>query len=119
MADQIPHDVMVRLARRQRQLSVNAEAIIWRALRDRRCGNFKFRRQVPIGTYIADFVCFEKKLVVEIDGPSHEEEGQRLHDATRDQWFRREGFRVLRLSNDLVIGSPEIAIQRIAAELDA
>ena len=118
MADQIPRDVMTDLARRQRQISVNAEAIVWRALRDRRCGNFKFRRQVPIGTYIADFVCFEKRLVVEIDGPSHADESQRRYDTARDQWFRRDGFRVLRLSNGLVIGSPDLAIQRIAGPLD-
>lgn len=110
---------MTRLARGQRKVSVNAEAIVWRALRDRRCGNFKFRRQVPIGRYIADFVCFEKKLVVEIDGPSHEHEGQILHDAVRDDWFWREGFRILRLPNDLVVGSPDIAIQQITAALNA
>ncbi|WP_280109799.1 DUF559 domain-containing protein [Methyloferula stellata] len=70
MTDPIPRNVMMRLARKQRKDSVNAEAIIWRALRDRRCNNFKFRRQVPIGSYIADFICFEKRLLIEIDGPS-------------------------------------------------
>jgi very-short-patch-repair endonuclease len=117
MSDLIPRRTMTRLARGQRKASANAEAIVWRALRDRRCGNFKFRRQVPVGKYIGDFVCFEKKLVVEVDGPSHEGQEQILHDAARDDWFRREGFRILRLPNDLVIGSPDIAIQRIAAAL--
>jgi very-short-patch-repair endonuclease len=111
VADPTPSKVMTRLAQGQRKASVSAETIVWRALRDRRCGNFKFRRQVPIGNYIADFVCFEKRLVVEVDGPSHATRSQ--HDAARDEWFRSEGFRVLRISNDLIIGSPDLAIQRI------
>src|ERR1700678_4473091 len=66
MSGQIPRRIIIRLARGQRGASVNAEAIVWRALRDRRCGDLKFRRQVPIGQYIADFVCFEKRLIVEL-----------------------------------------------------
>jgi very-short-patch-repair endonuclease len=108
MADQIPKHVMTGLARRQRKSPVSAETVVWRALRDRRCGNFKFRRQVPVGAYIADFICFEKKLVVEIDGPSHAREDQN----------QREGFKVLRLPNDLVVGSPDIAIRRITEALN-
>ncbi len=104
---------MIELARKQRQNSATAESIIWRALRARRAEGFKFRRQVPIAEYIADFICFEKRLVIEIDGPSHETPEQRLHDAKRDDWFRREGFKILRLSNDLVIGSPDLAVQKI------
>jgi len=118
MRDPISHHVMIRLARQQRKVSVNAETILWRALRDRRCGAFKFRRQVTIGRYIADFICFEKRLVVEIDGPSHEHKDQRLHDAMRDDWFRHKGFRILRISNDLVIGSPDLAIQKIIESLN-
>jgi type I restriction enzyme R subunit len=68
---------------------------------------------VAIGPYIADFICFEKRLVVEIDGPSHAADEQRIHDAARDAWFQREGFRILRLSNDLVIGATDLAIGRI------
>jgi very-short-patch-repair endonuclease len=118
MADQIPKHVMTGLARRQRKSPVSAETVVWRALRDRRCGNFKFRRQVPVGAYIADFICFEKKLVVEIDGPSHAGEDQSLRDAVRDDWFQREDFKVLRLPNDLVVGSPDIAIRRITEALN-
>jgi very-short-patch-repair endonuclease len=113
MAEEIPRSTMIGLARGQRRNSVSAEAIIWRALRDRRAEGLKFRRQVPIGNYIADFICFEKRLIIEIDGPSHETTEQRLRDAERDNWFRREGFKILRLSNDLVIGSPDLAVQRI------
>jgi very-short-patch-repair endonuclease len=113
MAREIPRSTMIGLARKQRQNSVTAESIIWHALRDRRTEGFKFRRQVPIGGYIADFICFEKRFVIEIDGPSHESPEQRLYDASRDDWFQREGFKILRISNDLVIGSPDLAIQKI------
>ena len=71
MADEIPQPTMRRFAREQRARGVQAETLIWRAVRDRRCGGFKFHRQVPLQTYIVDFVCFERRLVVEIDGPSH------------------------------------------------
>jgi very-short-patch-repair endonuclease len=105
------------LARQQRRNNVKAEAIVWRALRDRRSEGFKFRRKVPIGAYIADFMCFEKRLIVEIDGPSHEAAAQRHHDAAGDGWFRQEGFKILRLWNDLVIGAPDLAIRQILEAL--
>ncbi|WP_210332641.1 endonuclease domain-containing protein [Methylosinus sp. H3A] len=113
----IPKELMLRLAREQRATAVNAEAMMWRALRGRRLGGFKFRRQVPIGRYIADFVCFEARLIVEIDGPSHDADLQQKRDASRDQWLEQQGFRIMRLSNDLVIGSPELATQRVARAL--
>jgi len=60
-----------------------------------------------------DFVCFERRLVVEIDGPSHAVPAQRLADDGRDAWLREQGFRVLRLPNEFVIGSTELAVARI------
>ncbi|CAN2534829.1 putative+protein [Methylocapsa aurea] len=113
----IPKDVMLRLAREQRANAVNAEAMMWRALRGRRMNGFKFRRQAPIGRYIVDFICFEARLIVEIDGPSHNADLQHTRDASRDQWLEQQGFRIMRLSNDLVLGSPELATQRVARAL--
>jgi very-short-patch-repair endonuclease len=104
-------------AREQRANNVNAEAMVWRMVRDRRCGGAKFRRQVALGGYILDFVCFEHKLAIEIDGPSHECEEQRAKDAARDAWIASAGLRVLRLSKELVIGTPELAEQRIREAL--
>ena len=63
--------------------------------------------------YILDFVCFEHRLIVEIDGPSHDVPEQRLADELRDVWLRDQGFRVLRLPNELVIASTELAVARI------
>ena len=66
MSPEIPPAIMLRLAREQRTKAVQAEAIIWRAVRDRRCEGAKFRRQATIGNFIADFVCYERRLIVEI-----------------------------------------------------
>jgi very-short-patch-repair endonuclease len=73
----------------------------------------KFRRQVPVGNYVADFLCIEHRLIVELDGRSHENEDQRRHDAVRDQWLREQCYHVLRLDNDLVIGGGNIPLERI------
>jgi very-short-patch-repair endonuclease len=110
---------LLRLAREQRANKVNAEAMLWRMLRDCRCAGEKFRRQMPLDGYVVDFVCLERRLVVEIDGPSHDSDEQRLRDKKRDAWLLANHFRVLRLSNDLVIGTPELAEQRIIEALRA
>jgi very-short-patch-repair endonuclease len=89
-----------------------AETILWRALRDRGVG-VKFRRQVPIGPYIADFVCIDAQLIVELDGAAHEYDGRRIYDADRDAWLEARGWRVVRFPNDLVIGGTDIVIARI------
>jgi very-short-patch-repair endonuclease len=117
MAREIPRSLLLRFAREQRAQAVQAEAIIWRAVRNRRCKGAKFQRQVPLGNYIVDFICFEHRLAVEIDGPSHEVAQQRLADIERDSWLRERGFRVLRLANDLVIASTELAMAQIREAL--
>jgi very-short-patch-repair endonuclease len=74
----------------------DAERRLWSALRAKRFEKFKFRRQVPVGRYIADFLCFEHRLVVEVDGSQHDES---IRDAVRDLWLESQGFRILRLWN--------------------
>jgi very-short-patch-repair endonuclease len=117
MTSGIPPNIMLRLAREQRANLVHAEAIIWRAVRDRRCEGGKFRRQAPIGRFIVDFVCYEQRLIVEIDGPSHEDAEQQIRDRERDIWLGEQGFRILRLPNELAIASTELAVARIRAAL--
>ncbi len=104
---------MRRFAREQRAQRVQAESLIWRAVRNRRCRGAKFQRQVPLRAYIVDFICFERCLVVEIDGPSHDDAERIAADRLRDAWLQEQGFRVLRLPNELVIGSTELAVARI------
>src|SRR6266436_5717158 len=88
-------------ARELRQSLTDAERFVWARLRNRRFVQFKFRRQVPLGSYVVDFVCFEQKLIVELDGGQHTL--QREYDAKRTLWLESEGFRVIRFWNHDVL----------------
>ncbi len=81
-----------------RRQSTPAERLLWAQLRGRRPGGYKFRRQYPIGPFIADFICFEVHLVIEVDGESHDL--NYAYDMRRDAWFRARGFRVWRVPNE-------------------
>lgn len=106
-------------ARTLRQRMTSAETILWRALRGSRFEEHKFRRQVPVGKYIADFLCIEKKLIVELDGAPHDGLEQQIRDARRTTWLRSRGYRVLRIPNDIVIGGCDIALGLIRDALAA
>jgi very-short-patch-repair endonuclease len=95
----------IRQARSLRRSSSSTEQFLWRLLRDRRLGDLKFRRQVPMGRYVLDFVCLRHKLVVEADEPFHDPE----HDARRDAWLASLGFRVLRFTNS-EIGAGDVRV---------
>jgi very-short-patch-repair endonuclease len=88
-------------ARELRNNSTDAERVLWSQFRLWRLDGYKFRRQQPLGRYIVDFVCLEKRVVVEVDGGQHAE--QATLDAERDRWLRREGFVVLRFWNTEVL----------------
>jgi very-short-patch-repair endonuclease len=75
------------------------EAKLWNALRQLRALGHHFRRQVPVGRYYADFCCHKRCLIIEVDGDSHGSEQAIAHDAARDAFLRREGYRVLRVTN--------------------
>jgi very-short-patch-repair endonuclease len=90
------------IARRMRHEPAFNERALWKLLRNRRLDDLKFRRQVPIGPYIVDFVCFGARLVVEADGPLHDP----ASDALRDAWLKREGFTVLRFPNSRISQEP-------------
>jgi very-short-patch-repair endonuclease len=83
-------------AKQLRMNSTDAERLLWRVLRSRQLAGHKFRRQQPLGGFIVDFVCLEKRLVVEVDGGQHQEQKQAVYDAERTVWLERQGFRVLR-----------------------
>jgi very-short-patch-repair endonuclease len=72
---------------------------------------------VPLGRYIADFVCFEARLIVEVDGPVHGRPMQKERDLRRDVWFAESGFSVVRISGEAAIGALDIALARIARAL--
>jgi very-short-patch-repair endonuclease len=89
------------IARNLRKQSTEAEKLLWKNLRAKQLEGLKFRRQQPIGNYIIDFVCFEKGLVIELDGGQHVLEKEK--DMIRDQWLSAEGFRILRFWNTEVL----------------
>jgi len=95
-------------ARGMRKQPSRAERFVWEIVRDNRLG-FKFRRQRPISRYIADFACMEAKLIIEIDGPSHDGADQIEYDAERTRILTTLGWRVLRLRDSLVLTDPSAA----------
>jgi len=101
-------------ARGMRRDPTRAEDMLWDALRDRRQAVAKFRRQVPLERYILDFVCFEHRLIVEVDGWQHAESRA---DGVRDAFFRSRDFRVLRFWNEEVEENINAVCLRILAEL--
>ena len=105
-----------RRARNLRRDSTDAERAFWNQVRDRRLGGHRFRRQVPLGPYIADFVCSEAKLIVELDGGQHQQHVAADHQRTR--WLEREEYRVLRVWNNDVLGNMEGVLVAVLAELD-
>ena len=90
-------------ARSLRRHSTDAERHLWRFLQNRRLGGCRFRRQVPLGRYIADFACMEAKLIVELYGGQHVE--NTAGDGIRTEYLERGGFRVLRFWNNDVDGN--------------
>lgn len=101
-------------ARGQRREPTRAEATFWQAVRGRRFAGLKFKRQMAIGPFIADFCCFELRLIVELDGEPHESDEARVRDTRRDAFLRHEGYRVLRFSNERVLGNLEFVLREIA-----
>jgi very-short-patch-repair endonuclease len=95
-----------------RRHGTDAEAAMWRLLRHRRLVGFKFRRQVPLEGFIVDFVCYDPKIVVEIDGSQHFSSQK---DERRDSVLAREGFRVLRYWNNDVLQRPTTVLEDIFA----
>jgi very-short-patch-repair endonuclease len=102
-------------ARKLRSNLTDAESYLWRHLRFRQIAGHKFRRQRPIGPYIVDFVCLEKKVVIEVDGGQHAQT-QTLDD-TRDKWLRSQGYVVLRFWNNEVLREVEAIKEAILRAL--
>jgi very-short-patch-repair endonuclease len=107
--------IILDRARRMRREMTEAELKLWRILRNRALVGVKFRRQVPIGNYIADFCCLDHRLAVELDGAQHVE--QEVADASRSRFLNQEGFRVLRFWNDQVLTGSEFVVAEILAAI--
>jgi very-short-patch-repair endonuclease len=95
----------VTIARELRNNLTDAEWLLWQHLRLRQLGGYKFRRQQPLGPYVVDFVCLEKRLIIEVDGGQHNE--QVTYDTERSAWLEAQGFRVLRFWSHEVLQNIE------------
>ncbi len=101
-------------ARTMRREQTDAERKLWLLLRDRRLDGAKFRRQAPVGPYIADFICLRRKLIVEADGGQHVES---KYDRERDRWLAKEGYVVLRYSNIDILKNPAGVLEDLLIHL--
>src|SRR5215831_17790659 len=101
--------------RRLRRRGTDAEMKLWFALRDRRLGGFKFVRQEAIGSYVVDFVCRKKRLVIEVDGGQHADNRK---DRARDAALNAEGYDVLRFWNSDILTNEEGVLTMILAKLE-
>ena len=103
----------IEAARRLRRTSTDTEKAVWRWLRDRRFRHYKFRRQHPIGPFVAGFYCDRVKLVIELDGTSHIGEEEQLYDKRRTRYFEKFGITVLRIWNEDVRENAVFVADRI------
>src|SRR5438270_7870952 len=119
----MPHAVVSKRQRGRakglRQTMTRAETLLWRYLKAHRVDAVGFRRQVPMQNYIADFVCHSGRLVVELDGESHDFESRQRRDEKRDAWFVSQGYTVLRFTNEDVLKNLEGVVEAIRAAASA
>ena len=106
---------MKTLARNLRKNLTESEKLIWSRLRNRQLAGCKFRRQHPIGSYIVDFVCLARKLVIELDGGQHMAAVN--YDTKRSEFLKEKGYRVLRFWNQDVLAETDIVLQKIFDEV--
>ena len=105
----------INIARNLRHNETDAEKRLWAALRSIRSNGIRYRRQHPIGRYIVDFVCLEKRLIIEIDGGQHALNADK--DNERTKWLESEGYRVIRFWNNDVLTNIEGVVFRVMEEL--
>lgn len=111
----LPHP-LTALAKALRVRQTEAEKCLWMELRNRRLSDAKFRRQYATGHYILDFICLEKKLVIELDGSQHL--GQQTYDNERTRYLTKQGFQVLRFWSDEVFLNLDGVLERIREYLE-
>lgn len=104
-------------ARSLRQSMTKAEVFLWMQLRKRAVSGARFRRQHPVGPYIADFACPAEKLVVEVDGATHSTPDELAHDARRTKYLESEGWTVIRMTNSDVYENMDGVWRAIVAQL--
>jgi len=116
-ADPVTYPLLKEFALHHRSNPTQAEEVLWDLVKTKQLEGFKFRRQHIISHYIADLVCLDKRLIVEIDGLIHQVPENKESDELRTKALNRLGFKVLRITNEQVIKEPEKTLQLIASAL--
>jgi very-short-patch-repair endonuclease len=106
-----------QLAKRLRRKMTDAEVILWSRLRRNAVLGQRFRRQYPVGPYVADFACVAARLVVEVDGDTHSTDSEIAHDRKRDEYLKQHGWRVLRVWNQDIYKNLENVLEGIVLHL--
>jgi very-short-patch-repair endonuclease len=104
-------------ARELRRNATSAESKLWSHLRNRQLDGFKFVRQEPIGPFIADFLCRQRKLIVEIDGATHSTDEEVTRDASRTRYLEERGYTVIRFQNEDIYQAMDFVIEEIRKAL--
>jgi methionine synthase I (cobalamin-dependent) len=116
-ADPLTYKLLKEFVSVHRKNPTEAENVLWNHLRSDQLG-YSFRRQHIIGNYITDFICLSKKLIIEVDGLIHQLPDNKLSDEIRTQWLNNKGYKVIRVSNNEVLGGIDQALLKIKQELD-
>lgn len=114
-----PPKATIARAKKLRRALTLPEVLLWQAIRGRKLGGARFRRQHPIGPYILDFYCEETRLAVEVDGVSHEHPDRIRHDARRTAWLNLRGITVCRIAARDVLGNLEGVLAGLRARTTA
>ena len=110
------YELLKDFARHNRREMTESETVLWNALREMKAG-IRFRRQHPIGDYIADFICLPAKLVIEVDGGYHQEPQQQESDKQRTEFLVSKGYQVIRIKNEEISNDLNEVVMRIKAEV--
>ncbi len=116
-ADPLLYGLMKEHAKTMRNKPTEAEALLWDVLSNKKLDNHKFRRQHIVGSYIADFICLKKGLIVEIDGLIHQLPENKASDEERTKWLNEQGYRVVRFTNDEVLSNLDDVLERLKEAL--
>ncbi len=108
----------LKKARSLRKAMPKSEVILWQNLRREQLGGFKFRRQVPVGPFIADFACVEVRLIVEVDGATHAEDQEIAYNGRRTQFLEQQGWRVWRVLNTDIYEGLDGVLELLLLELE-
>jgi methionine synthase I (cobalamin-dependent)/very-short-patch-repair endonuclease len=117
-ADPLLYKLLKEFVNAHRSVPTEAENVLWQALRGKKLGGYKFRRQHIIGSFIADFLCLSKKLIIEVDGLIHQLPENKQSDFERTNWLNEKGFKVIRFTNEEVLGSIDIVLDKIRTKLE-